>query len=640
MKLSPLQRLALAILFIAAHFSTPLAGASPIGWDFAVTLRNKILFLDNAWNTITTAAHEYEELTALAFDEAEEMIYFNDQLHQNGSIFSLHRDASVATHIVEQAVQRTGNESVAGLAYDPLNRNLFWADRRKGKIFFASIDTLFTATPKVLVDSSGDGGRPDGVAVDICRRQLYWSNCQIGHASVERISLDGKQREVIIKEDIDMPRGIVVDQLSDRLYWIDDKVGIFFTIESARLDGSDRKLIVQGKHQDPIQLAITEDAIYWTDKISKAVWSYPKPKPSNTLTSSNSTQSTAETQVEANMVKQASWKDEVYGIVARTGFYQRLQKDEHCASVVRKVKQRLDNMTNDKTHVRNLVDERLTQLQREHCLNGAQFISKGNFCICPVGFKGARCEISECHNYCVHGTCEISGMGFPKCYCQPEFYGERCEYYKCNGHCLNGAKCAVDRESGELSCECRGNFFGSRCEHNGTEDCASYCQLIRHEPDIIIPDSCHVICEEQLRGNGTALVAYFQRGACGSRSVWTGSVIIVVVAGVVLSLLLVALIVHGIRRIYKPKRPHIKKTFVVRKQARHNSASDTPLTNRPLATEQCEITIENCCNMNICETPCFDPKMVEQTFSSRDRKAPCVKEDKKMLIHNMEDDLS
>lgn len=81
-----------------------------------------------------------------------------------------------------------------------------------------------------------------------------------------------------------------------------------------------------------------------------------------------------------------------------------------------------------------------------------------------------------------------------------------------------------------------------------------------------------------------------------------GSLIIVLVVGVVSSLALVAVIVHGFRLIHKPKRPRIKKTFVVRKQARLNSTSDTPLTNRPLATEQCEITIENCCNMNICET--------------------------------------
>jgi len=44
------------------------------------------------------------------------------------------------------------------------------------------------------------------------------------------------------------------------------------------------------------------------------------------------------------------------------------------------------------------------------------------------------------------------------------------------------------------------------------------------------------------------------------------------------------------------KRPRIKKRIIVNKNV-------TPLTSRPsLPPEQCEITIENCCNMNICET--------------------------------------
>lgn len=51
----------------------------------------------------------------------------------------------------------------------------------------------------------------------------------------------------------------------------------------------------------------------------------------------------------------------------------------------------------------------------------------------------------------------------------------------------------------------------------------------------------------------------------------------------------------GICRI-RYRRPRIKKRIIVNKNV-------TPLTYRPgQNTEQCEITIENCCNMNICET--------------------------------------
>lgn len=73
--------------------------------------------------------------------------------------------------------------------------------------------------------------------------------------------------------------------------------------------------------------------------------------------------------------------------------------------------------------------------------------------------------------------------------------------------------------------------------------------------------------------------------------------VIFVVIGVLTALTLVFLIIQTLRRIYKPARPRIKKTFVVQKKI-----SQTPLTSRPVATEQCEITIENCCNMNICDT--------------------------------------
>lgn len=66
--------------------------------------------------------------------------------------------------------------------------------------------------------------------------------------------------------------------------------------------------------------------------------------------------------------------------------------------------------------------------------------------------------------------------------------------------------------------------------------------------------------------------------------------------GVVVSLVLVFVIVTTIRHVYKPLRPRIKKTYVV-----HKNVVPTPLTCRP-TTEQCEITIENCCNMNICDT--------------------------------------
>lgn len=62
------------------------------------------------------------------------------------------------------------------------------------------------------------------------------------------------------------------------------------------------------------------------------------------------------------------------------------------------------------------------------------------------------------------------------------------------------------------------------------------------------------------------------------------------------SLVILIGLVAYILKAKKVVRPRIKKRIIVNKNI-------TPLTYRPQpTTEQCEITIENCCNMNVCET--------------------------------------
>lgn len=58
------------------------------------------------------------------------------------------------------------------------------------------------------------------------------------------------------------------------------------------------------------------------------------------------------------------------------------------------------------------------------------------------------------------------------------------------------------------------------------------------------------------------------------------------------SLAILVTILCTVRRIYERNRPRITKRFKV--------TNNTQMTSRPAT--QCEITIENCCNMNVCET--------------------------------------
>lgn len=81
---------------------------------------------------------------------------------------------------------------------------------------------------------------------------------------------------------------------------------------------------------------------------------------------------------------------------------------------------------------------------------------------------------------------------------------------------------------------------------------------------------------------------------CSNKALNTTTIIVSI--SVVLALCLVLIIVVLMRYYRKPLRPKVKKTFTINKKIR-----STPMTYRP-TTQQCEITIEDCCNMNICDT--------------------------------------
>lgn len=82
--------------------------------------------------------------------------------------------------------------------------------------------------------------------------------------------------------------------------------------------------------------------------------------------------------------------------------------------------------------------------------------------------------------------------------------------------------------------------------------------------------------------------------SCKHRETVSYSVMAVLVAAC--AVLLVTTVVLFRRVHLLRKRPRIKKRIIVNKNV-------TPLTDcSPLPQDQCEITIENCCNMNICET--------------------------------------
>ena len=143
------------------------------------------------------------------------------------------------------------------------------------------------------------------------------------------------------------------------------------------------------------------------------------------------------------------------------------------------------------------------------CMNGGT--CKENFaedpeypCDCPPGLAGPHCEfkqgaVPECQLNCYNGgTCQ-AGLKYPGetifhqadielqyCICPEGYYGQRCEVEgkRCgNSHCFNGGSCvSIEREDGTFTdhCDCTtaGNdlvaYAGRFCQSPSSAFCSRF----------------------------------------------------------------------------------------------------------------------------------------------------------------------
>jgi hypothetical protein len=225
-------------------------------------------------------------------------------------------------------------------------------------------------------------------------------------------------------------------------------------------------------------------------------------------------------------------------------------------------------------------------------------------CICNDNFDGEYCEINLCYQYCLNdGECAMqkdfqTQKMSPHCSCKKGFGGSRCETNLCNNFCLNGGNCVINMER-EPSCQCKSEFIGARCETSKPKDDQIVTSTV--QTTTIVSES-----------NSTAAAALM--GSQSQLSVETiddaqkplscqnetpnerRTLLYVIVMGIIaLALIIVITIVSLMmwrgKSLPMPK-PHKKYVF-------HKKIDNT--TYRP-TTENCEVIIEDCCNMNICET--------------------------------------
>ncbi|XP_005467322.3 pro-epidermal growth factor [Oreochromis niloticus] len=150
-----------------------------------------------------------------------------------------------------------GLDSPEGLAVDWVHRKMYWTDKSQSTVDCSTLDGLHRET---IVRKGLE--KPRGIAVHPLAKKLFWTD--IGtHPVVECSSLEGRDRAVIARTNLVSPTGLTIDFTEDRVFWCDQRKG---TIETAALDGSDRRVLSENQVGQPFDLALFEDRLWISDQ--------------------------------------------------------------------------------------------------------------------------------------------------------------------------------------------------------------------------------------------------------------------------------------------------------------------------------------------------------------------------------------
>lgn len=165
---------------------------------------------------------------------------------------------------VDMVIPLDGLKSAVALDWCSENDFIYWSDMGRGVISRAHLNG---SNQQTIIHSNV--ASPAGLAMDWVTNKIYWTDQ--GTDRIEVATVDGKQRALLIWQNLNKPRDIVVNPIDSLMFWSD--WGENPKIERAGMDGSDRKVIAKTDLQWPNGLAVelSSSRLYFVDGGTKAL---------------------------------------------------------------------------------------------------------------------------------------------------------------------------------------------------------------------------------------------------------------------------------------------------------------------------------------------------------------------------------
>ncbi|XP_034252136.1 vitellogenin receptor [Thrips palmi] len=178
-------------------------------------------------------------------------IYWTNVMQGDEAIMRSNEDGSE-----QEVLVSAGLGLPEDLAVDWITQNVYFSDSQKKHIGVCNTDG---SSCTVLVNEDID--QPRSLALLPSQRTMFWSDWG-DKPMIATSGMDGSDPKVLVSSDIRWPNGLALDFHNERLYWVDAKRQ---KIETVKLDGSDRRVILEKVLKHPFDIAVFEGSLYWSD---------------------------------------------------------------------------------------------------------------------------------------------------------------------------------------------------------------------------------------------------------------------------------------------------------------------------------------------------------------------------------------